>query len=151
MHVIIRKRERQLYLIDGEQILLQAAVGLGPVSAGAKQAEGDGKTPEGVYTLCLIKPDGKYGRSLGLSYPSLADARAALREGRITPDTCQAIADALAAHRRPPWGTALGGEIYIHEGGAHRDWTQGCIALDTGDMDVLFAHRAQITRVEILP
>jgi len=151
MHVIIRKRERTLCLMKQAQIILRAAVGLGRSPVGPKRREGDGKTPEGIYALCLVKPCGKYGRSLGLSYPNLNDAKAALEDGRIAPAAFHAISDALAAHQRPPWGTALGGEIYIHEGGAHADWTQGCIALNAEDMDVLFAHHTQITRVEIHP
>ncbi len=151
MHVIIRKNERRLYLMDGARVLLCAPVGLGRTPVGAKQREGDGKTPEGSYPLCLIKPNGKYGRSLGLAYPGLADAQAALDSGLIAQTDYQAIASALAAHRRPPWGTPLGGEIYIHEGGAQEDWTQGCIALNTGDMDLLFPHHAEIARVDILP
>ena len=57
MHVIIRKNERRLYLMDGTRMLLCAPVGLGRTPVGAKRREGDGKTPEGSYTLCLIKPN----------------------------------------------------------------------------------------------
>lgn len=151
MRVIIRKSERQLLVLNGNAVLLRAPIGLGRVPGGAKCAEGDGKTPEGLYTICLVKPDGKYGRSLGLSYPSLADADAALQAHCIDIETHRAIAAALSAGRRPPWGTPLGGEIYIHEGGALSDWTQGCIALNAEDMDVLFPYHPQITQVEILP
>jgi hypothetical protein len=104
-----------------------------------------------VYTVCLIKEQGKYGRSLGLSYPGREDAELALREGRIDLSTHQAILSRLAAGERPPWGSPLGGEIYIHEGGSQSDWTAGCIALDERDMDVLFAYRDRLRRVEILP
>ncbi|HPF88290.1 MAG TPA: L,D-transpeptidase family protein [Candidatus Limiplasma sp.] len=151
MRVIIRKQERRLYLLDGQTVLLCAPVALGRHTLGKKQREGDGRTPEGTYHICLIKPNGKYGRSLGLDYPSPADAAAALQRRAIDPDTCQTIADAAAAHRRPPWGTPMGGEIYIHEGGVQRDWTQGCIALNAEDMDILFPYHAQITQVDIFP
>ena len=40
---------------------------------------------------------------------------------------------------RPPWGTALGGEICIHGGGNTRDWTAGCIALSDENIRELFA------------
>ncbi|MBE0601388.1 MAG: L,D-transpeptidase family protein [Firmicutes bacterium] len=151
MRIIIHKGDRTLHLQDGDRVLLAAPIALGRVPQGAKTHEGDGKTPEGVYAVCLVKPDGKFGRSLGVSYPSLADARAALAAGAIGGDAFQAITDALDHGRRPPWGTALGGEIYIHEGGADGDWTEGCIALNEADMDVLFPHRALIESVEILP
>ena len=149
--VVIEKSKRRLTLKNGNQILLTCRVGLGRQPVGHKHQEGDGRTPEGAYTVCLIKEQGKYGRSLGLSYPNRRDAETALSENRIDAATCQAICQRLEAGERPPWGTPLGGEIYIHEGGSATDWTQGCIALDEGDMDILFAHREQIAGVEILP
>ena len=151
MRVLIRKKRRKLYLLDGDAVLLCAPVGLGPHPTGAKARKGDGKTPEGVYSICLVKPDGKYGRSLGLNYPNLADAAAALREQAIDPETFHAFVRAAETNGRPPWGTALGGEIYIHEGGAQADWTQGCVALETRDMDALYSHYPEITQVEIRP
>ncbi len=151
MHIRIYKGERRLILLDGETIVLSAPVALGRVPVGPKTREGDGKTPEGIYTLCLIKPDGKYGRSLGLSYPSESDARKALDEHAIDIPTFRAIVNAQRKGQRPPWGTALGGEIYIHEGGTHRDWTEGCIALNSADMDTLFPYHSAISSVEILP
>jgi hypothetical protein len=40
--------------------------------------------------------------------------------------------------RRPPWKTALGGEIGIHGGGSGLDWTWGCIALENEAVAELF-------------
>ena len=124
---------------------------LGRCPEGRKRQEGDGRTPEGVYTICLVKEQGKYGRSLGLSYPNRQDADLALQEGRIDLSTHRVILERLAAGQRPPWGSPLGGEVYIHEGGAASDWTQGCIALEQCDMDALFPHWEMIRQVEIVP
>lgn len=151
VRIRIEKSKRLLTLIAGGETLHTCRVGLGREPAGRKRQEGDGRTPEGEYTVCLIKEQGKYGRSLGLDYPNRRDADLALHENRIDAATHQAICQRLAAGERPPWGTPLGGEIYLHEGGSAADWTQGCIALDEGDMDILFAHREQIAGVEILP
>ena len=151
MRVIIDKGKRRLCLLDGDTTLLYAPVALGRDPLGAKTREGDGKTPEGKYYICLVKPDGKYGRSLGLSYPGTEDALASLASGAIDKAAYHAIMQAQAQHRRPPWGTALGGEIYIHEGGADSDWTEGCIALNPSDMDVLYPLFTHITDVDILP
>lgn len=150
-HVRIEKAKRRLTLTRGGETLLTCRVGLGSCPTGRKRMQGDGRTPEGVYTICLIKEQGKYGRSLGISYPNREDAELALREGRIGLETHRAITDRLAAGERPPWGSPLGGEIYLHEGGSGSDWTAGCIALDEGDMDVLFPCRELIWRVEIVP
>ncbi len=151
MIVRVMKASRALTVWDGDQPTLQCRVALSSHSEGPKLREGDGRTPEGAYRICLVKRDGKYGKSLGLSYPGPEDARAALREGRIDAATCKAILDAHSEGRRPPWGTPLGGEIYLHAGGTQSDWTAGCIALDSEDMEALFALRDQIDRVEILP
>jgi len=96
-----------------------------------------------------VKEQGKYGRSLGLSYPGPEDAQKAFLEGRIDERTLENIRLAYQEHRRPPWGSPMGGEVYIHEGGSDRDWTQGCIALDEADMDQLFPRWEEIEWVEI--
>jgi len=149
MRIVIEKAARELSLWDGEQLLHRCRAALGREPVGAKGQEGDGRTPEGVYTICLVKEQGKYGRSLGLSYPGVQDATRGLAQGRIDQATHDVIVDRLAQGMRPPWGTALGGEIYLHEGGSETDWTQGCIALNQEDMDAVFPLWQQITEVEI--
>ena len=151
MRIIIQKAMRELRLLDGEQVVLRARVALGHCPRGHKQWQGDGKTPEGRYRICLAREAGKYGRSLGLSYPNAEDARRALAQGQIDADTCRAIETAEAEGRRPPWGSPLGGEIYLHEGDTDADWTAGCVALAREDMAALYAYREKIEVVEILP
>ena len=151
MNIQIWKAQRRLLLTDGERVLLTCRIGLGSQSQGPKCAQGDGRTPEGRYFICLIKENGKYGRSLGLSYPNPEDARRAFAENEIDLFTLNNVENACKERRRPPWGSPLGGEIYIHEGGSDRDWTAGCIALDEKDMDLLFPLREQIDTIEILP
>lgn len=151
MMIRIEKSLRRLTVYAGGQEMLRCPIALGAQPVGPKQREGDGRTPEGVYYLCLIKEEGKYGRSLGLSYPNAADAQLAFEEGRIDERTLSNICLANEERRRPPWGSPMGGEIYIHEGGTQSDWTQGCIALESADMDRLFPLRDQIDEVHILP
>lgn len=151
MRVVIEKSLRRLTVQQEGRVLLRCRIALGACPQGAKQREGDGRTPEGCYRICLVKEQGKYGRSLGLSYPGVQDAQAALNDGRIDEGTFANICLAQAQRRRPPWGSPLGGEIYLHEGGCHADWAQGCIALDSADMDVLFPLRDEIEEVLILP
>ena len=133
--LLIEKKKRQLTLYSHQEVLLRCKIALGRCPEGRKRQEGDGKTPEGIYTICLVKEQGKYGRSLGLSYPNRQDADLALREGRIDLSTHQVILDRLSRG----------------EGGTASDWTQGCIALESGDMDVLFPHWEDIRQVEIVP
>ena len=128
--------------------MMACRVGLGRAE-GPKHRSGDLRTPEGDYYVCLKKENGKYGPSLGLSYPSVADAVNGVRESLIGEELLPLFEQAEAAHTRPPWGTALGGEIYIHAGGSAENWTAGCIALDPEDMDALFAQCDMGTPVTI--
>jgi len=149
MRILICKSRRLLTLTHEGRELLRAHVALGASPEGPKRRRGDGRTPEGLYHICLAKANGKYGRSLGLDYPNAGDARLAYEEGAIDADTLAAVETALAQGRRPPWGTPLGGEIYLHEGGTATDWTQGCVALAPEDMARLYQLRDQIEVVEI--
>lgn len=150
MNILIEKKLHRLSLLDGEAVLFTCPVALGRDILLPKEWEGDGRTPEGCYRVCLVMEKGKYGRSLGLSYPSVEDAEAALADGRIDEATHRAIKQAHCEERRPPWGSPLGGEIYLHEGGSKRDWTQGCIALESRDMDKIFPLREQISEIRIV-
>jgi murein L,D-transpeptidase YafK len=152
----IYKAIRRLCFIDDDKTLLSCPVGLGPHPTGAKLAEGDGKTPEGVYRVCTRNSRSKYTLFLGLSYPAPADAQAAFVRGDITPKQLQSILIAHATEKRPPWDTALGGEIGIHGGGIPEgdglaDSTAGCIALLDDDIRRLWALAPLGTLVVIRP
>ena len=136
--IVIEKAARRLSVFDGEQLIFSCPVALGRVPVGRKKHEGDGRTPESVYFVCLKKEHGKYGASLGLSYPSLADARAAAHRGDLDASLLPLFERAEQERTRPPWGTPLGGEIYIHGGGTTTDWTAGCIALSDADARRVF-------------
>lgn len=146
--IIIVKSTRHLTLYDESKALLQCKIALGKNPVGPKEREGDGRTPEGAYYICLKREEGKFGCALGISYPSLRDAQAA----GITDEHLLALFEtAQRQQKRPPWGTPLGGEIYIHGGGTASDWTGGCIALEQADMDRLFSLCQEGDRVIIAP
>ena len=138
VQLIVEKSKRMLTLLHEGETPRMFPISLGRSPLGHKFLEGDGRTPEGEYRICTRNAQSKYHRSLGLNYPSVNDARAALANGRIDLACCREIEQAHTQGRRPPWNTALGGFIMIHGGGAQDDWTQGCVALSNADMDVLF-------------
>ena len=147
MEILIEKAARRLTLRDEKgNCLLTAPIALGACPSGAKTRAGDGRTPEGRYFVCL-KKYGKYGASLGVSYPNLADAKAAGADAEL----CHCISEREAQGLRPPWGTKLGGEIYIHGGGTERDWTAGCVALNDEDAERLYALTPLGTVIIITP
>jgi murein L,D-transpeptidase YafK len=151
IHIEIRKSDRRLLVVRGSEILHEYRIGLGFAPAGHKEREGDGRTPEGDYVVCVRNPESSYHLSLGLSYPNAADAARGLASGLIAQEQHDAILSALAAGDRPPWDTPLGGEIFIHGNGSQRDWTLGCIALDNTDMEELYALIPVGTPVRIRP
>ena len=146
--IIIVKSARHLTLHGESKTLMECKIALGKNPIGPKQREGDGRTPEGVYYICLKREEGKFGRALGISYPSLLDA---LGAGIEDDQLLNLFDEAQKQKKRPPWGTPLGGEIYIHGGGTASDWTAGCIALEQADMDRLFSLCQVGDRVIIVP
>ncbi len=112
------------------------ALGKNPI--GAKQYEGDKKTPEGVYFINAKSADSKFHKNLGISYPNKEDIRIAKQIGK-----------------------APGGNIKIHglQNGlgfigrlqSFSDWTAGCIALTNEEIDELYEHTPIGTPVEIKP
>ena len=147
LKIIIEKQNRHLMVSDGEDAqIFSCRIALGSHPIGPKEKEGDGKTPEGEYFICLKKM-GKYGPSLGISYPNEEDAKRMQADEQLI--AC--IRQRAQLGQRPPWGSPLGGEIYIHGGGTANDWTAGCIALSTADAQMLYDMIREGDAVSILP
>jgi murein L,D-transpeptidase YafK len=150
--IVVSKSQRLLtaYGTDG-RILRTFPVIVGRESAGAKEREGDERTPEGEYYVCFKNPQSRFHLSLGLSYPSLADAERGLASGMISAAEYREIADAHAARRIPPWKTPLGGEIFIHGEVGERGGTAGCVAVSNQAIEELFPQVELGTPVLIEP
>jgi murein L,D-transpeptidase YafK len=148
--VVVKKGERRLMLFDGDRQVRAYRVGLGFAPAGDKTRQGDGRTPEGSFYVCVKNAASKFTLSLGLSYPNKEDAERGLRDHLITRAEHDRIVAALDKHVRPSWDTALGGEIFIHGGGTASDWTWGCVALDDADIKELFDAVPLSTPVRII-
>jgi murein L,D-transpeptidase YafK len=151
-HIIIRKKKRLLQIFDGEKLIKKYKVVLGFEPRGDKETEGDGKTPEGEFYVFTKNPESKFYLSLGLSYPNAEDARRGLKEKIITQEEHDVILKAIAEKQMPPQKTRLGGEIYIHGGGAAEDdWTAGCVALRDEEIIEIFDAIPVGASVKILP
>jgi murein L,D-transpeptidase YafK len=136
--VLVEKGARRLTLWLAGYPLREYRVALGRDPIGDKLRIGDGRTPEGLYTIDGRNGGSEFYRSLHISYPNAADLRVAREAG---------------AHP--------GGEIMIHglpEGaewvaGEHTrfDWTEGCIAVTNEEIDELWELVADGTPIEIRP
>ncbi len=118
--VVVQKGRRQMFLMNGNQVLESYDFELGFAPTGHKQVEGDGKTPEGAYFIDRKNPNSSFYLSIGISYPNEAD---------------RAKARAM--------GESPGGDIFIH-GTPKRfrrdpDWTGGCIAVKDREMENIYA------------
>ncbi|MCR4622798.1 MAG: L,D-transpeptidase [Clostridiales bacterium] len=152
--IVIEKRLRRLTLVKGGQTLLSCPICLGTVPLGAKTREGDGKTPEGDYYICTVNRQSKFFISLGISYPSPADAKGGLKRSQISLFDYLCIRLAALCRLRPKWTTALGGFVMIHgesPEGKTEDWTQGCVALSNADIKALSDFVGKGEKVRILP
>jgi len=149
--IYVYKEKRRMYVIQSNVLVRDYPIGLGFSPQGDKQRQGDGRTPEGNFLICMKNPTSRFIKSLGLTYPDKKHAQRALFAGAITPLQFQHILNALERIALPPANTALGGEIFIHAGGAHKDWTNGCVALYNRDMDELFNIAKVGTPVSIRP
>lgn len=151
MKIEISKSDRKLRLYDGSGLIREFEIVFGFSPSGSKEVEGDGKTPEGEYVVCVKNPESKFHLSLGLNYPNESDAKRGLAAGLIRQDEYDAIIEAVNSNRLPPQHTALGGEIYIHGGGTEGDWTRGCVGLNDDNMTELFESMEIGMSVLILP
>ena len=140
--IVIEKSKGRLTVFDGATLVKRYAVIVG-TRGGDKRVEGDFRTPEGEFYVCVKNPKSKFTLSLGLNYPRASDARRGLAAGLITARQCQQIVEANARNRQPLWNTKLGGEIMIHgkrrdAQGQARPGTLGCIAMDDANIRELY-------------
>ena len=149
--IYVYKEKRRLYVIQSNVLVRDYPVGLGFHPTGDKEGDGDGRTPEGDFIVCQKNPISRFNKALVLNYPDRLHAERAFFAGILSPPEFKGILIAAERKATPPWDTKLGGQIYIHAGGANKDWTQGCVALYNSDMDELFKIATTGTPVHIRP
>ncbi len=149
--LVVKKKERKLEVYDGEKLVKTYNVALGFAPVGDKEIEGDGKTPEGDFYIFTKNDKSNFYLSIGVSYPSIEDAKRGLANDLITEAEHDSIVKAIKEKKTPLQKTKLGGEIYIHGNGAATDWTHGCIALANDDMKEIFDAIPLKTNIKILP
>lgn len=136
--IIIKKAARTLTLLKGGTPLKNYSVALGFEPSGHKQQEGDGRTPEGSYSISGRNPRSQFHLSLRISYPNRADRERAAKRG------VSAGSD-IMIHGLPNGAGAIGAAHLL------RDWTAGCIAVTSEEIEEIYASVANGTPVEILP
>ena len=136
--VIVRKAERTMYLVRGNEILRSYRVALGLRPDGHKEQEGDFRTPEGKYKLSRRNARSDYFLSIQVSYPNDDDIARSRKLG-VSPGGAIMIHGLPNTPRKPL-------DYYNRT-----DWTDGCIAVANSDMVEIWLMTNIDTPIEILP
>jgi len=120
--IVIEKAARRMQLFQDGKPVRTYRIALGFTPEGDKVRQGDGKTPEGEFTINRRNSESAFHLSIGLDYPQPEDRARAAKVGY-----------------------SPGGDIFIHgqpnawpgPAIAH-DWTDGCIALSNAEIKQLW-------------
>jgi murein L,D-transpeptidase YafK len=136
--IVVQKSAKWLSIFRDGQRMKTYRIALGRNPVGAKQEEGDMKTPEGIYKIDSRNAQSSFHLALHISYPSDEDNKHAIARG-----------------------VSAGSDIMIHGirnglgwiGAFHRwkDWTVGCIALTDEEIEELWRVTPNGTTIEIRP
>jgi murein L,D-transpeptidase YafK len=136
----VLKSQRTMELIKGNQILYRFPISLGKNPTGHKLLQGDFKTPIGHYKIVQKRCDPKYYRSILISYPDQEDIDRAKKDG-------VRIGGGITIHAQPLWNADGHGDRHTLK----KDWTEGCIAITVGAMNILWASLKNQTPIDIHP
>lgn len=136
--VLVMKSERKLYLQQRGETIKSYRISLGKQPDGAKQREGDLRTPEGFYWIDWRKPSDNYQLSLHISYPNARDLAKAKQAG-VSPGSMIMIHGTPVDEEYPEW--------FFHT----LDWTEGCIAMRNADIREVWNLVKDGTLIEIRP
>ena len=136
-YIVVKKQARILEIYHQGKCLKSYKISLGFSPTGQKEREGDGKTPEGLYTICFKNPKSKYHLSLKIDYP---------HEHHVASATAK--------------GLSAGSDIMIHGQpksiswsrlGIQQDWTHGCIAVKNDEIEEIYSATSVGTPIDIRP
>ncbi|HZR78930.1 MAG TPA: L,D-transpeptidase family protein, partial [Chthoniobacterales bacterium] len=136
--ILVEKSARRLSVFAAGEKLKSYHIALGRSPIGAKEREGDMKTPEGLYQIDARNPQSDYHLALHVSYPSEEDTERAAGRG------VNAGFD-IMVHGIRNGGGWIGAFHRLH------DWTAGCIALTDEGIEELYRVTPDGTAIEIRP
>jgi len=143
--LLIDTKRKRLDIKRGKKILASFdKIAIGRRGAGFKNKQGDKITPLGTYKIGWVNHKSSFRTFYGFTYPSIENAKEALKKGLISRTVYYSILDAHHNNKIPPQNTPLGGRIGLHGLGSgneevHKlwDWTKGCIAVTNQQIDAL--------------
>ncbi|UUM28753.1 L,D-transpeptidase family protein [Acinetobacter colistiniresistens] len=136
------KSQRILQLKHQQEVIRSYPIRLGFDPIGHKQFEGDGKTPEGSYSIDWRNPQSAYYKSLHISYPNVDDISYAKQQGQ------SAGGNVMIHGTVPTRATSVPASASYMP---RKDWTLGCIAVTNSDMDEIWLLVSDHTPIIIHP
>src|SRR5712692_538938 len=122
--------------MHGGKVMKSYRVALGSNPVGPKTRQGDGKTPEGAYSISGRNAASAFHRALRVSYPNAADRAAARKRG-------VSHGGDIMIHGLP------NGQAYIGKAHVQTDWTEGCIAVTSAEIEEIWRLVPDGAKVEI--
>lgn len=136
--ILIEKEKRKMSLFLKGRLIKAYDIALGFEPVGHKQQEGDGKTPEGTYSISYKNPASQFHKALKISYPNKKDQQNASKLG-VSPG------DFIMIHGL---GKTFG---WLGKAHIYKDWTLGCVAVTNEEIDEIYKLTPIGTTVEIRP
>ena len=138
--ILVQKSARKMFLQNGDKTVREYTIRLGREPVGAKEREGDNRTPEGNYTIVSHNPNSAYHLSLRISYPTAEQRAEAEKNG-------YSAGGDIMIHGYPNKSPAFLFR-FIH---AWRDWTAGCIAVSNKEIEEIYNMVKDGTPIRIEP
>jgi len=135
---VVYKAKRRLELLRDQLVVKSFPIKLGLKPVGAKEFEGDTKTPEGVYALDWRSASSRFFLAIHVTYPNDRDRLRAQKAHR-------SAGSAIMIHGLP---SPLKYPLDYYQ---KNDWTDGCIALSNEDMVEVWMLTPPNTPIEIKP
>jgi murein L,D-transpeptidase YafK len=142
--ILVEKSKYKLTVFYNNQPVKSYPIVLGSAPVGDKRAEGDRKTPEGIYRVRDRYPHPQWSKFIWLDYPTQQDWQEhsqAKLAGEIAPDAT--IGSEVGIH-----GVPNGLDDAIDR---RSNWTWGCISLKNKDINEIYEVVTQGTLIEIIP
>ncbi|HHX33958.1 MAG TPA: L,D-transpeptidase family protein [Gammaproteobacteria bacterium] len=135
--ILVVKSERTLHLMHRGAVIKSYRVSLGK-KPGAKEYEGDQRTPEGLYWINGRKHSDNFNLAMHISYPNTTDLKRSEKTG-LPPGNLIMLHGTPDDEEYPEW--------FFNT----LDWTEGCIALTNSDMKEVWETVKDGTLIEIRP
>jgi murein L,D-transpeptidase YafK len=136
--ILIEKSQRRLTLFSHDAPIKVYRIALGTHPVGAKEREGDGRTPEGHYIIDARNAGSPFHKALHVSYPNEDDRKRASAEG-VKPG------GGIEIHGLRKGASWIGSVQHLY------DWTRGCIAVTNPEIDEIWKWVPVGTPVDIQP